>query len=77
MLKDWTRRRTSAQALALRARIVLMASETLWSKGEIAEALDVARPTVLRGMPTSIHHGKHDHAFGLAHFTGTPSQSRL
>lgn len=41
VLEGWTRRRTSAQALALRARIVLMASEGLWSNSEIAEALDV------------------------------------
>jgi hypothetical protein len=39
VLESWTRRRTSAQALALRARIVLMAAEGLWSNGEIAEAL--------------------------------------
>lgn len=31
VLESWTRRRTSAQALALRARIVLMAAEGLWS----------------------------------------------
>ena len=39
VLEGWTRRYTSAQALALSARIVLMASEGLWSNGEIAEAL--------------------------------------
>ena len=48
VLEGWTRRRTSAQALALRARIVLMASEGLWSNGEIAEALAVSRPTVTK-----------------------------
>ena len=48
MLEGWTRRRTSAQALALRARIVLMASEGLWSNGEIADALAVSRPTVTK-----------------------------
>ena len=46
-MEGWTRRRTSAQALALRARIVLMA-EGLWSNGEIAEALAVSRPTVTK-----------------------------
>ena len=46
MLESWTPRRSSAQALALRARIVLMAAEGLWSNGEIAEALGVSRPTV-------------------------------
>jgi transposase len=48
VLEGWTRRRSSAQALALRARIVLMASEGLWSNGEIAEALGVSRPTVTK-----------------------------
>jgi transposase len=48
VLESWTRRRTSAQALALRARIVLMAAEGLWSNGEIAEALAVSRPTVTK-----------------------------
>ncbi len=48
VLESWTRRHTSAQALALRARIVLMASEGLWSNGEISEALDVSRPTVTK-----------------------------
>jgi transposase-like protein len=48
VLESWTRRRTSAQALALRARIVLMASEGLWSNGEIGEALAVSRPTVTK-----------------------------
>ena len=48
VLESWTRRHTSAQALALRARIVLMASEGLWSNGEIAEALGVSRPTVTK-----------------------------
>lgn len=48
VLEGWTRHRSSAQALALRARIVLMASEGLWANGEIAEALDVARLTVTK-----------------------------
>ena len=48
MLVSWTRRRTSAQALALRARIVLMAAEGLWSNREIAEALEISRPTVTK-----------------------------
>ena len=48
VLESWTRRRSSAQALALRARIVLMAAEGLWSNGEIAEALAVSRPTVTK-----------------------------
>src|SRR5580693_6946945 len=48
VLGGWTRRRTSAQALALRARIVLMAAEGLWSNREIAEALEISRPTVTK-----------------------------
>jgi transposase len=48
VLESWTRRHTSAQVLALRARIVLMASEGLWSNGEIAEALGISRPTVTK-----------------------------
>jgi transposase len=44
-LVPWTRRRTSAQALALRARVVLLATEGL-SNTEIAERLGVDRATV-------------------------------
>ena len=49
VLESWTRRRKSAQALALRARIVLMASERLWSNSEIAlyAALNVASGQVI------------------------------
>jgi transposase len=47
LLESWTRRRTSAQALALRARIVLAGAEGL-SNGEIAERLGVSRPTVTK-----------------------------
>src|SRR5215213_3493502 len=43
-LEAWTRRRTSAQALAQRARIVLLAAEGL-ANTEIAERLGVARAT--------------------------------
>src|SRR3954466_2854889 len=46
-LESWTRRRTSAQALALRARIVLLAAEGR-NNSEIAERLDVARNTVAK-----------------------------
>src|SRR5215213_9266162 len=41
-LEAWTRRRTSAQALALRSRIVLLAAEGL-KNTEIAERLGVNR----------------------------------
>src|SRR4051812_39114683 len=41
-LEAWTRRRTSAQALALRSRIVLAAAEGLKST-EIADRLAVSR----------------------------------
>lgn len=45
LLESWTRRRTSAQALALRARIVLAAADGL-SNVEIADRLGVSRATV-------------------------------
>src|SRR5213596_1161864 len=44
-LESWARRRTSAQALALRSRIVLLAAEGL-NNTEIAERLGVHRPMV-------------------------------
>ena len=44
-LEAWTRRRTSAQALAQRARIVLAAAEGL-KNTEIAERLDIDHATV-------------------------------
>jgi transposase len=46
-LERWLRRPSSAQALALRARIVLAASEGL-NNTQIAERLDVARLTVTK-----------------------------
>src|ERR1700757_1320406 len=46
-LESWTRRATTAQALALRSRIVLAAADGL-SNGEIAERLGVSRPTVTK-----------------------------
>ncbi len=47
LLESWMRRRTSAQALALRARIVLLAAEGR-TNTEIAEELGVARNTVAK-----------------------------
>src|ERR671937_2421793 len=44
-LEGWARRRTSAQALALRSRIVLLAADGL-NNTEIAERLGVHRPMV-------------------------------
>ena len=44
-LEAWARRRTSAQALALRSRIVLCAADGL-NNTEIAERLGVHRPMV-------------------------------
>ena len=44
-LESWARRRTSAQALALRSRVVLLAAEGL-SNTEIAGRLGVHRPMV-------------------------------
>jgi transposase len=46
-LEAWTRRRTSAQGLAQRARIVLAAAEGK-SNSEIAQHLGVTRPTVTK-----------------------------
>ena len=45
MLVSWSRRRTSAQALALRCRIVLACADGL-SNAEVAARLGVSRPTV-------------------------------
>jgi DNA-binding NarL/FixJ family response regulator len=47
-LESWARRRTSPQALALRARVVLLAAEGLTNTA-IAERLGVHRPMVGRG----------------------------
>ena len=44
-LEAWARRHTSAQALALRSRVVLLAAEGL-NNTEIAERLGVHRPMV-------------------------------
>jgi transposase len=44
-LESWARRRTSAQALALRSRVVLLAAEGL-NNTEIAQRLGVHRPMV-------------------------------
>ena len=46
-LEGWVRRRTSAQALALRSRIVLAAADGLTNL-EIAERVGVSRPTVTK-----------------------------
>ena len=46
-LESWSRRRTTAQALALRSRIVLAAADGL-SNSEIAEQLSISRPTVTK-----------------------------
>jgi transposase len=47
VLQAWTRRRTTAQALALRARIVLAAADQL-TNAEIADLEGVSRPTVTK-----------------------------
>jgi transposase len=54
-LERWTRRRTSAQALALRARIVLLAAEGL-KNTEIAERLGVSRPPVTKWRNRFVEH---------------------
>ena len=45
-LESWTRRRKTAQALALRARIVLACAKAGATNGAVAQALGVSRPTV-------------------------------
>jgi transposase len=45
-LEGWSRRRKTAQALAMRARIVLACAEAGSSNGGVAERLGVSRPTV-------------------------------
>jgi transposase len=54
-LESWTRRRTSAQALALRSRIVLLAAEGL-SNVEIANQLGVQRNTVAKWRSRFLEH---------------------
>lgn len=44
-LRGWARRPTTAQAMALRARIIIECAEG-WSNGEVAEELGVTRATV-------------------------------
>jgi Homeodomain-like domain len=46
-LESWTRRRSSAQALAQRSRIVLLAAEGL-KNTEIAQQLGIGRPMVTK-----------------------------
>ena len=46
-LEAWSRRRNTAQALALRSRIVLAAADGL-ANGEIAERERVSRPTITK-----------------------------
>jgi transposase len=46
-LEGWLRRRKTAQALALRARIVLACAEPGATNGSVAQALRVSRPTVV------------------------------
>ncbi|HEX6014672.1 MAG TPA: helix-turn-helix domain-containing protein, partial [Geminicoccaceae bacterium] len=46
VLERWTRRRTTAQALALRPRIVLACAAPGATNSGVARALRVSRPTV-------------------------------
>ena len=45
-LEGWTRRRKTAQGLAMRARIILACAEAGTTNGAVARALGVSRPTV-------------------------------
>jgi transposase len=55
-LEAWARRRTSAQALALRSRVVLLAADGL-NNSEIAERLGVHRPMVRKWRGRFAEHG--------------------
>jgi transposase len=55
-LEAWERRRTSAQALAERARIVLTAAEGL-NNSEVAERLGIHRGTVRKWRSRFVEHG--------------------
>src|ERR1700751_1408365 len=63
--ESWSRRRTTAQALALRWRIVLAAADGL-SNSEIAERLSISRPTVT----------KWRNRFGLSRLEGLLDEAR-
>jgi transposase len=54
-LESWTRRRTSAQALALRSRIVLLAAEGL-NNVEVARQLGIQRNTVAKWRSRFVEH---------------------
>jgi transposase len=54
-LERWSRRRSSAQALALRCRIVLACAEGT-SNTEVAERLGVSRPTVTKWRARFVAH---------------------
>jgi transposase len=54
-LEGWARRRTSAQALALRSRIVLLAAQGL-SNTEIARRLGISRPPVTKWRSRFVEH---------------------
>jgi transposase len=54
-LESWTRRRTSAQALALRSRIVLLAAQGM-SNVEVARELGVQRNTVAKWRSRFVEH---------------------
>jgi hypothetical protein len=49
ILEAWARRRKTAQALSLRARIILACGEPAATNSGVARALGVSRPTVRRG----------------------------
>src|SRR4051812_29864551 len=54
-LESWTRRRTSAQAVALRSRIVLLAADGL-NNTEIAAQLDLAVSSVRKWRKRFVEH---------------------
>ncbi len=56
-LQSWARRPKTAQALALRARIILAAADSGASNGEIAERLGTNRHTVAKWRGRYVQHG--------------------
>ena len=57
VLETWARRRKTAQALSLRARIILACAEPEATNSGVARALDVSRPTVQTWRQRFAQHG--------------------
>jgi transposase-like protein len=57
VLETWARRRKTAQALSLRARIILACAEPEATNSGVARALGVSRPTVQTWRQRFAQHG--------------------